>query len=60
MLIDGCHVLESSLGLTIGGLLIKTIEKACDRYCTVPEIKEIVHEAAEEMEREQFKRGAVS
>jgi hypothetical protein len=33
-MLDFAHILESSLGLTIGGVLLKLIDKTCRSACT--------------------------
>ena len=38
---DFMHVLESSLGLTIGSLLARAIGRACERSCSNPEVQQI-------------------
>ena len=38
---DFMHVVESSLGLTIGSLLARAIGRACERSCTNPEVQQI-------------------
>ena len=35
------HVVESSLGLTIGSLLARAIGRACERTCSNPEVQQI-------------------
>ena len=48
-MLDIMHIIESSLGLTIGGLLIKAIEKACSRSCFKSDVQ-IVSESKEPSE----------
>ena len=38
---DSMHVVESSLGLTIGSLLARAIGRACERSCSNPEVQQI-------------------
>ena len=38
---DFMHVVESSLGLTIGSLLARAIGRACERSCSNPEVQQI-------------------
>ena len=45
---DFMHVLESSLGLTIGSLLARAIGRACERSCTNPEVQQIDRDTKED------------
>ena len=42
------HILESSLGLTFGGLLLKLIDKACKTNCEKPEVQTVVQDSDSE------------
>ena len=42
------HVVESSLGLTIGSLLARAIGRACERSCTNPEVQQIDRDSKED------------
>ena len=35
------HIIESSLGLTIGGLLWKAVDRACESGCSRPDVQNI-------------------
>jgi hypothetical protein len=35
------HIIESSLGLTIGGLLLKAVDRACKSGCSRPDVQNI-------------------
>jgi hypothetical protein len=35
------HIIESSLGLTIGGLLLKAVDRACNSGCSRPDVQNI-------------------
>ena len=45
---DFMHVVESSLGLTIGSLLARAIGRACERSCTNPEVQQIDRDSKED------------
>ena len=38
------HILESSLGLTLGGLLLKLFEQACKKPCSEPNVQTVAEE----------------
>ena len=38
---DFMHVIESSIGLTIGSLLARAIGNACSRTCSKPDVQQI-------------------
>ena len=38
---DFMHVIESSIGLTIGSLLARAIGNACSRACSKPDVQQI-------------------
>ena len=35
------HIIESALGLTIGGLLFKAVDRACKSGCSTPDVQNI-------------------
>ena len=45
---DFMHVVESSLGLTIGSLLARAIGRACERSCANPEVQQIDRDSKED------------
>ena len=45
---DFMHVVESSLGLTIGSLLARASGRACERSCANPEVQQIDRDSKED------------
>ena len=45
---DFMHVVESSLGLTIGSLLARALGRACERSCSNPEVQQIDRDSKED------------
>ena len=35
------HIIESSVGLTMGGLLLKAVDRACKSGCSRPDVQNI-------------------
>ena len=42
------HIVESSLGLTLGGVILKLIDRACKKTCSTPEVQTVVQDSESE------------
>ena len=51
-MLDFCHILESSLGLTFGGIILKLIDRTCKSNCSNQQQNQIIVQPDTDSEKE--------